>query len=51
MSGISVSRLAYYLVLIGGVLMVLFGLLGFIGSFGAFFHWSFAYGSIVTLWV
>jgi len=50
MSGISVSQLAYYLALIGGVLMVLFGLLGFFGSFGDnIFHWGFSYGSIVTI--
>ena len=50
MSGTSVSQLVYYLVLIGGILMVLFGLLGFAGSFGAYyFHWGFAYGGIVTL--
>ncbi len=51
MSGTSISTIAYYLALIGGILMVLFGLLGFIGSsFGAFyFHWGFAYGGIVTL--
>jgi len=30
--------------------MVLFGLLGFVGSFGAYYlHWDFAYGGIVTL--
>ena len=50
MSGTSVSQVAYYLALIGGILMVLFGLLGFVGSFGAmYFHWGFAYGGIVTL--
>ena len=50
MSGTSVSTLAYYLVLIGGILMVLFGLLGFIADFGGFiFHWGFSYGGIVTL--
>jgi hypothetical protein len=49
MSGISVSSIAYYLALIGGVLMVLFGLLGLIRDFGGFiFHWGFAYGGIVT---
>jgi hypothetical protein len=36
--------------LIGGVLMVLFGLVGFLVDFGAIiFHWRFAYGGIVTL--
>ena len=50
MSGISVSQLAYYLAFIGGILMLLFGLLGFLGSFGDFyFHWGFAYGGIVTI--
>jgi hypothetical protein len=53
MSEISVSRIAYILVLVGGILMVLFGLLSLIGSsfesFGPFLHWGFAYGSIVTI--
>ena len=50
MSGISVSQLAYYLALIGGALMVLFGLVGFFGSFGDnILHWGFSYGGIVTL--
>ncbi len=50
MSGTSVSKIAYYLVLIGGILMVLFGLLGLIADFGSFiFHWGFSYGGIVTL--
>ena len=50
MSGISVSQLAYYLALIGGILMVLFGLLSFLGSFGRFFfNWGFSYGGVVTL--
>ncbi len=50
MSGTSVSQIAYYLALIGGVLMVLFGLLVFMGTFIAFiFHWGYAYGGIVTL--
>jgi hypothetical protein len=50
MSGASVSTIAYYLALIGGVLMVLFGLIGLIADFGRFiFHWGFAYGGIVTL--
>jgi hypothetical protein len=50
MSGASVSTIAYYLALIGGVLMVLFGLIGLIADFGGFiFHWGFAYGGIVTL--
>ncbi len=50
MSGISVSQLAYYLALIGGILMILFGLIGFFSSFGDFFfHWGFYYGGKVTL--
>jgi hypothetical protein len=52
MSTTSVSTIAYYLALIGGILMVLLGLLGFFGSFGRFyFGWGFgfAYGGIVTL--
>ena len=50
MSGTSVSTIAYYLALIGGILMVLFGLLGLIADFGSFiFHWGFSYGGIVTL--
>lgn len=51
MSGTSVSQIAYYLALIGGILMVVFGLLGFFqSSFGGFyFYWGYAYGGIVTL--
>jgi hypothetical protein len=53
MSELSVSRLAYILALIGGILMVILGLLSFITSsfdnFGPFLHWGFAYGSIVTI--
>lgn len=50
MSGTSVSTIAYYLVLIGGILMVLFGLLGLIADFGSFiFNWGYSYGGIVTL--
>ena len=50
MSGTSVSQIAYYLALIGGILMIVFGLLGFFGSFGDYyFHWGFTYGGIVTL--
>ena len=50
MSKTSVSTVAYYLALIGGILMVLFGLVGLLVDFGAFiFHWGFAYGGIVTL--
>lgn len=50
MSKTTVSMLAYYLALIGGVLLVIFGLLGFIGSFGGFyFHWGFSYGGVVAI--
>jgi hypothetical protein len=50
LSGTSVSEVAYYLVLIGGILMVLLGLLGLIADFGSLvFHWGFSYGGIVTL--
>jgi hypothetical protein len=52
MSSTSVSTIAYYLAVIGGILMVLLALLGFFGSFGRFyFGWGFgfAYGGIVTL--
>ncbi len=35
------SRLAYYLALIGGMLMIVLGLVGFFGSFGGYFlHWG-----------
>jgi hypothetical protein len=53
MSEISVSRIAYILALLGGILMVILGLLSLIGSsfenFRPFLHWGFAYGSIVTI--
>ena len=50
MSTTSVSTVAYYLALIGGILMILFGLIGFFGSMGAYyFYWGFAYGGIVTI--
>ena len=53
MSELSVSRLAYILAIIGGILMVILGLLSLLGSsfenFGPFLHWGFAYGSIVTI--
>ena len=50
MSRTSVSTIAYYLALIGGILMVLLGLLGFAMNFGAYYlHWGFAYSGIVTL--
>ncbi len=47
------SRIAYILVLIGGIVMVIFGLLSLIGSsfenYGPFLHWGYAYGSVVTI--
>ena len=50
MSNVSVSRVAYYLAFHGGILMVIFGLLGFFTSFrGIFFHWEFDNGGLVTL--
>ena len=50
MSGTELSRIAYYLALIGGVLMIVLGLVGVFVSFGAFvFHWGYSYGGIVTL--
>ena len=53
MSEMSVSRIAYILSLIGGILMIVLGLLSLIASsfenFGPILHWGFAYGSIVTL--
>ncbi len=50
MSVTSLSRVAYYLALIGGILMIVLGLIGFFGEFGAFiFHWGYSYGGIVTL--
>ncbi len=50
MSATDLSRIAYYLALIGGVLMIVLGLVGFFADFGAnIFHWGFSYGGIVTL--
>jgi hypothetical protein len=53
MSEISVSRIAYILALIGGILLVISGLLSLIGYgfiyFGPFLPFSFAYFGIVTL--
>ena len=52
MSGTSTSTIAYYLALIGGILMIILGLLGLIVDFGGFlFRWGFgfAYGSIIIL--
>ncbi len=47
----SVSRIAYLLVLVGGVLMVVFGFLALIeSSFGeGFTHWGFTYSGILTI--
>jgi hypothetical protein len=46
----SVSTIVYYLALIGGALMILFGLIGFFGCFGAYYlYWGLTYGGIVTL--
>jgi hypothetical protein len=53
MSDMSVSRIAYILALIGGILLVIFGLLDLIGFSGlAIFHFSFyafAYAGIVSI--
>jgi len=54
MSEISVSRIAYILALLGGILLVILGLLSFIGysvrNFEPVLHWGlFAYGSIVAI--
>jgi hypothetical protein len=50
MAGTSVSQAAYYLALIGGILMIVLGFLAFAGhSMGFYFHWGFSYGGIITL--
>jgi hypothetical protein len=53
MSGMSVSRIAYILTLIGGILLVIFGLFEFVGLSGlTIFHfsiYSFAYSGIVAI--
>jgi hypothetical protein len=56
MSEMSVSRIAYILAIIGGILLVIFGLLSLIGSsFGpSFLYWgwgfaSFAFGGIISI--
>jgi len=52
MSEMPISRIAYILALLGGILMVIFGLLGLIRfSFGPreLFHWGYDYGGIVTI--
>jgi hypothetical protein len=51
----SISRIAYYLVLIGGILLIIFGLLSLLSiGFGgpSFLYWtvySFAYSNIVMI--
>jgi hypothetical protein len=50
MPATSIGIIAYYLALIGGIIMILLGLLSFIGSFDAFyFHWGVSFGGILTL--
>jgi hypothetical protein len=51
MADSSLSRIASFLALAGGVLMVAFGVLALIESSlgGALTHWDFAYGGAVTL--
>jgi hypothetical protein len=55
MAGTSISRIAYYLVLIGGILLIIFGLLSLLSiGFGgpSFFYWSvysFGYSGILML--
>jgi len=55
MSEISVSRIAYILALLGGILLVILGLLSLAGysgqNYGPVLHWDwgFAYGSIVAI--
>jgi hypothetical protein len=52
MAGTSISTIAYYLALIGGILMILLGLLSFFESFGGFYyHWGFGFatGGIIML--
>lgn len=49
-NSVSISRLAYYLALIGGILMVIFGLLALAGSYsGLHTYWGYAGAGIVTL--
>ena len=51
MSKTSISQVAYYLALIGGILMIVLGLLSFaqsdLGKF--YFYWGYAYGGVVTI--
>jgi hypothetical protein len=53
MADMSISRIAYILALIGGILLVIFGLIDLIGFTGlAIFHFSlyaFAYAGIVAI--
>ena len=53
MTEISVSRIAYILALIGGILLIIFGLLSLIGfsrlSYLHFNFYAFAYDGIVSL--
>jgi hypothetical protein len=56
MSEMSVSRIAYILALIGGILLIIFGLISLIGSsFGpSFLYWgwgfaSFSFGGIISI--
>ncbi len=51
MADTSLTRVAYVLALVGGILMVIFGFLGLVASsFGdPIFHWGFAYGGLITL--
>jgi hypothetical protein len=50
-TSVSISTLAYYLALIGGILMIIFGLLNLIGSSvrGVNTYWEFTYVGAVTL--
>ena len=50
MSQTSLPTVAYYLALIGGILMVVLGLISFLGGFREFsFHWGFPFEGIVTI--
>ena len=50
-TNVSISTLAYYLALIGGILMILLGLLSLIGASvrGVNAYWEFTYFGAVTL--
>lgn len=47
------AEIAYILVLVGGILLVIFGLLSFTGysaqSYPELWHWGIAYGAIVSI--